>query len=95
MTDRNAYIEKAQARLHKLDAEIERLSARMDEVEADAKGAYRTALEDARAKRRELQDKLDDMKRAGETAWTDLTAGVDNAWSELSEAVEKAAARFR
>ena len=95
MTDRKAYIEKAQARLAQYDAEIDKLKAKMDEVQADAKVAYRTALEDAQTKRREVQDKLDEMKVASEGAWDDLSRGLETAWDDLSDSVQKAADRFR
>ena len=94
MSKKDLYLEKAHARLRQLDAELEKLEARMDEVEADARIAYRNAIEDARARRSEARDFLRRLRDCSDEAWDDLARGLDRARDEMETAVKKAASRF-
>lgn len=94
MTERTAYIDKTQARLKQIDAEITRLEARAEEAQADARIAGQQALEHARSKRETVKTRLDQMQSSGEAAWSDIRSGLDAAWDELSSSVRKAADRL-
>lgn len=94
MNMKQAYAEKVQARLNEWDAEIEKLKARADKAEADAKIAYLEQIETLREEQREAQSKLDDLRAAGDDAWEDMKAGVQNAWDSLEQAAKDASSRF-
>lgn len=94
MNMKQAYVEKVQARLNEWDAEIEKLKARADKAEADAKIAYLEQIETLREEQREAQSKLDDLRAAGDDAWEDMKAGVQNAWASLEKAAKDASSRF-
>ena len=95
MSDREQYVEKAKARLEQWNAEIDKLRAKADEAEADAKIAYRKQIDDLRDRRDEAEAKLKEMTEAGDGAWSDMKAGFDKAWDGMAEAFDKALSRFR
>lgn len=94
MSTKKAYEEKLQAQLDEWNAEIEKLKAKADKAEADARIEYYEQIEKLREQQREAQSRLDEFRRAGEDAWEDLKAGIENARDSLGKAVKTAAARF-
>ncbi|MDK3018450.1 sll1863 family stress response protein [Pseudodonghicola flavimaris] len=94
MTDRTAYIDKAQARLKQIDAEIARLGARVEEAEADARIEAQQALDEARSKRREIDQQIARLRDSSGAAWEDIRDGLDSAWDQMSGALRQAADRF-
>ena len=53
MSEKNQYIEKAKARIAQWDAEIDKMKAKADEAEADAKIEYQKQLSEMRTQRDE------------------------------------------
>lgn len=72
MSMKKAYEEKLQAQLDEWNAEIEKLKAKADKAEADAKIEYYEQIEKLREQQQEAQAKLNELRRAGEDAWEDL-----------------------
>ncbi len=95
MVDKSEYIEKAKARLDQWNAEIEKLKAKADEAEADAKVGYQKQIEEIRAQRDEAEKKMKEMQAASGDAWHEMKAGLDKAWDDLGKAFQNAMARFR
>lgn len=94
MTNKDEYIEKARAQLDQWNAEIEKLKAKANEAESDAKIRYQKQIEELRAQRDEAEKKMKEMQRAGDDAWQDMKAGFDKAWDDLGKAFENARSRF-
>ena len=92
---RNEIMEKLKARLDKWSAEIDRLEAEADRAEAERKIEYQKRIEELKAKRRESEEKIENMNRAGEEAWQDLKDGVRGAMSAFGEAIKLATSRFK
>lgn len=92
---RDAYIAKLNATLDAWNAEIERLSARARQAEADTRIEYQKQIEKLKQKRTEIQQKVTEIGRSGEGAWEDLKSGLDLAWEAMNEALKSAAARFK
>jgi hypothetical protein len=84
-----------QAKLEEWNKEIDVLAARADGVTADARNRYNEQVESLKAKRAGALQKLDELQRAGESAWEDLKSGLDLAWAAMGEAIDSAKARFR
>jgi len=88
-------VQKLKAKMDEWNAEIDKLAAKADQAEADAKIEYEKQLEDLRAKRKDVEDKMAELQQAGDGAWEDLKAGIENAWDSLGSALKSAASRFK
>ncbi len=95
MSSRDAYVQRMKARLDEWNADIDKLSAKAEVAEADAKIAYLAQVENLRAKHAEARRELDKLGAAGEGAWEDLRAGVETAWEAIGNATKEALSRFK
>ncbi len=92
---RDAYVQKLKAKMDEWNAEIKQLEAKADQVGADAKIEYSSQLNDLKTKRKELEEKIEQLQKSGEGAWEDLKAGAERAWKTLGDAVNSAIAKFK
>ena len=95
MSERDQYTQKAKVQIDQWNAEIDKMKARFDEAEADAKIEYRKQLDAMRAQRDEAEVKLKEMRNASNDAWNDMQAGFDKAWDSMSGAFDSAMSRFK
>lgn len=95
MSNRDHYIEKAKARIAQWNAEIDKMTAKVDEAEADAKIKYQKQLDAARKQRDAAKAKLEEIREATDDAWDDMKAGFDKAWDSISGAFDSAMSRFK
>ncbi len=91
---RDAYIQKLRAKMAEWNAEIDFLSAKADQAKAETKIEYQKKLEDLRAKRRDLQEKIVEIEQAGESVWGDLKQGLENSWTIFKTSLTKAKSEF-
>ncbi len=92
---KEAYLEKLQAKLKEWNAEIDKLKAKAAQSKADLKLEIDKRVGDLEAHRQEVENKIQQLRQAGESVWTDLKGGVQRAWEHLDEAVKSAAAKFK
>lgn len=92
---KESYQEKMDAQLAEWQAKIDTLKAKADKAEAKQKINYYEQIESLRTKQQKLQEKLDELRNAGEGAWEEVKAGVESAWQDLKGAVEKATEKFK
>ena len=95
MKNKEAYIQKLQAKIDEWNADINRLKAKADQVEADSKIEYQKQIQALKSKRDEIEKKVSEISRSGENAWEDLKAGADLAREAMSEAIKSATSRLR
>ncbi len=95
MSKKDAYVQKIHAKIDEWNADIDKLMAKADQVEADSKIEYERQIEFIKAKRDDMTKKLAELNKSGEAAWEDMKAGVDLAWDAFSEAVKSATSRFK
>lgn len=95
MEDKDAYIQKLHARLDEWNAEIDKLKAKADKVEAESRIEYQNQLEYLRQRRNEAEEKVAEVRTAGEGAWEDLKSGVQLAWDAMDQAIKSARTRFK
>lgn len=93
--NKDAYVEKLQAKMDEWNAEIKKLDAKARQAEADSKIKYEKELEDLRARRKDLEEKMSRLRESGEGAWKDLKTGIESAWQSLDTAITSAASRFK
>jgi len=91
---REAYVQKLKAKIDEWNAEMDRLAAKADQAEAEAKIEYHRQLEDVRAKRKEVENRLAQLQQAGEGSWEDLKQGLENSWEILKKSFAKAKSEF-
>lgn len=78
--------------LHREFQELELEQMRKGEVKARAKLA--AAKKSIAGKRKEVEDRLDTVRRASANAWEEARDGVEAAWQELRDAVDRARKDF-
>ena len=91
---KDAYQDKMDARLREWQAKIDALKARADQAEAEQKIKYYEEIETLRTKQQKVQQKLEELRSAGASAWEEVKAGVEVAWTDLEDAVQRAADKF-
>jgi len=95
MNMKDAYMQKIEAQMEELRAEVDRMKAKAEKADADAKLEYKEQIEELRAKEHAAQEKLMELKNAGEDAWEDLKAGAEIATDSLGKAIKSASSRFK
>jgi len=91
---RDAYVEKLKAQLDEWNADIDKLAAKAAQAEAEAKIEYQNQLDELRAKRDDVRNKLSALQQAGEGAWEDLKEGLENSWEILKMSFKRAKSEF-
>ncbi len=92
---KKSFQQKLEARLSEWDAEIEKLKAKADKVEADLKIDYYKQMGALQERRNAAKKKLEELRLAGDEAWEDLKSGVENSCAELGKAVKSAVSKFQ
>lgn len=94
MDERDAYRQKAEAKLDQWRAEIDKLQARAAEASADTRIEYEKQLKTLREKQQDMRRQLDELGSAGSDAWKDIKSGLDSAWDDLQASMKNARERF-
>ena len=95
MSKKEAYEKKIEAQLQEWKTDIDKMKAKADKADAEAKLEYYKQIEDLRTKQEAAQEKLTELKASGGDAWEDLKSGIELAWTSLGEAVKSARSRFK
>lgn len=95
MSKKEAYQKKLQGQLDEWRAEIDKLKARAEAADGDARLEYYKHVEELRARQNAASEKLEELRTASDEGWEDLKAGVDSAWDSLSRSIKSAASRFK
>jgi uncharacterized protein YoxC len=82
---------KIETELQGWKPQIHSLQVAAEKAETDAK----RLIEDVKAKKKALKERLAGVKHAGDSAWEDVKAGTLKAWEELRPAIQSAIARFK
>ena len=80
---RKEFIANMKRRLDDLDANIDELEKKAGKVEADARKEYEQRLADMKEKRRQVDQKLDEIRAAGEGGWNALKQEAEHTWKAL------------
>ncbi|MFC3285976.1 coiled coil domain-containing protein [Litchfieldella rifensis] len=95
MRNREAYEQKLQAKLDEWQAEVDKLKARAQGAQADARIEYQEEIDRLESYRDEARQKLAELREASDDAWEDLKDGAERAWDSASEAFKSARSRFK
>jgi chromosome segregation ATPase len=95
MEAKQAFQKKTEAQLEKLTAQINELKAKADKSQADAKVKYYEQIETLSAKQAAVQSQLQTLTSSSGQAWEEIKTGVENAVSDLQTAFSRAVSQFR
>lgn len=95
METRKAYIDKMTTQLKQWDDELQQLKTIADRAKAEVKTEYYRQIDDLRARRENVQLKLNEIRNASDQAWENLKTGLEKGWSELKTAFDSAKAKFK
>lgn len=92
---RDAYVERLKARLDRWNKKIDEVEERAQKVGSDSRAEAEKQLNNIRAKRAELEERIEHVRKEGDGAWKDLRRGVKSSWRALDKAVRQAASKFK
>ena len=95
MAKKDEYFAMMESQIRKWDAEVDKLKAKGDLMNAEARIKYEQQLKAMRANRDAANRKLQEMRTASEAAWQNMQAGMDAAWASMKNALEKASSQFK
>lgn len=93
--NRDAYVSRLKAKLDEWNADIDKLETRARRRQAAMRTTYRRHMDDLKAKRKTVREKLDTLQNAGGEVWGDLRHGLENAAGALGEAIKSARDRLK
>ena len=89
------YLDKINAKIKEMDAEIIKLQRTAKEKGAEAEKELNKLLEKYQVDRKDLQDRLNKMQKTGKEVAKDVAEGMDKALEEMKKAFAKARSRFQ
>ena len=92
---RDAYVPKLKHQIDQWNSDIDGLQAKAGKMGADTKAELQKRVDELRAKRQELEEKIMPIQKAGGEAWEDLKGGTNQALKALGDAVTAAKSRFK
>lgn len=94
MENKQAYEQKAQAKLDQLNGEIQVLKAKKDNAKADAKIEYEQKIDELHKLEDEIANKLDEIKNTSSDAWEELKDGFEKSSTTMENAIKSAFSKF-
>ncbi len=95
MSSKDVYKEKLDEQLKEWSNKIADLKIKAELAEANVRVEYLKQVETLRVMKDETQEKLEELKRAGDDAWEILKAGVEKGASELKDSINSAISKFK
>jgi uncharacterized coiled-coil DUF342 family protein len=95
MSMKDDYVAIMESQIKTWDAEVDKLSAKGEQMNAEARAKYAEQLTTMRANRDAAYKKLQEMQAANESAWQQMQSGVDEAWATMKSAMTQASALFK
>lgn len=87
---KQAYLDRAEAKLRELDQQIDDLAARMREGSEQKRKELAPQMSDLQRRREFAKEKLERLKVASEQAWAQLQADFDAAVNDLEAEYKRA-----
>ncbi len=94
MASRQEYIQSLHQKIDEWNADIDKLVAKKEKVEAESKLEMQKQIDSLKGKRSEMEIELENLKNTSAEAWEDVKSGVDLAWEAMNSAVKSAFSRF-
>ncbi|WP_350282507.1 hypothetical protein [Nitrosomonas sp.] len=85
MSNREAYIKKAEAQLKEWSAQIDLLKAKGENLAVDAEIEFKKKLDEAEEKRSELSSYLEQLADKTDSIWDDIKDEAEEKWNTASK----------
>jgi hypothetical protein len=95
MEDKKSYLQKMADQLKQWDREIDELKVKTVAAKAESKTEILKQIDELRLKKKTAQEKLKQLREAGDGAWDMMKAGLERSSSEFRSAFSNAAAKFK
>lgn len=89
------YEKKMQAKLNELKAEIEKLQAKAEGAEADAKIKYQKEIEKLSMLKDDFSKKLEALKEAGSSSWSEMKSEMEKLNSTVESTLKSVISKFQ
>jgi flagellar hook-basal body complex protein FliE len=94
MTNKETYQRKLEKKLDEWALEVDRLSAKAEVAEVNAKIELSNQLNDLKEQQAKVRDNLEKLKSSSDDAWDDLMLGAQKASQVFETSLKNAASRF-
>ena len=95
MNERKEYIDKMAEQLRSWDNEITKYQQKAAQMNENVKQKYQDEVTKLKARKKQVQQKLDELKSSSDSAWKELKNGFDRSWKELKTAFNNANSSFK
>ena len=95
MDTKEAYLKKYRAKLAEYNADMDKLNAKLQDMQADAAIEANGLMANLKQKRDAASRKLDEIGTASDEAWGDLKAGAGVLWEDLNDVAKSIRDRFK
>lgn len=89
-----AFHEQMKTMLAKYNDDIDKLQAKVESLEGEAKAKAEQPMAELRQKRDDVSKKIQELSSSSGNAWEDLKSGIDAAMKDLGDAYTKVVAEF-
>ena len=87
---KEAYKQKFEAQLHEWQAEIDKLKAKAEIAEAEARLEYLKQIDKVKALQDEGWENFEKLRNASERAWDEMKAEAELNWVKMNNAIKAA-----
>ena len=94
MSQKEALIQKLEAKMDAWKADADKLAAKAREADADARLEIESHMDKLKMMRQAAEDRLTKLRHAGNGAWHDLREGAEKAFDDMNDAMRNALAQF-
>ena len=95
MSTKDEYVRKMHAKLEEWSADIDSLATKANDVSGDVRRELHDQIAALKVKQAAAQQKIEELQKAGDSAWKDLKAGIDLAWTAIGESIDSVKSRFK
>lgn len=87
--EREAYLEKMDARMREWRGRLDIILARADRTQAEARQEYHKRVQEIHDKQEEMEELLNDLRQAGEETWRDVQEDIESTSSDIQDGIEE------
>jgi phage tail tape-measure protein len=95
MNRKELYVQHLEGKMKEWEAEMDKLSARLDQAEAKNRLELKKRIESIDREKEKVKIRLKELRDSGKDAWEEMRAGVQAAWNELEKSMKNVKDAFQ